>query len=411
MELTLTRGGKRETVFIPEENLLGILIPPPASEKEIDLTPLIDATAEFLKNHSRILVLLNDYTRPTPNQTILRALLSLFQSRDTKFLICLGTHRPATTAELKTILGEETFHQTENRIVQHDARDPAQLFFLGKTDFGTEVWLNRALLWASAVITINSIEPHYFAGYTGGRKAFIPGIARYETIIQNHNLLLHPASRPLSLKGNPVHEDMTQAVRMLNKPIFSIQIVQDQKHNLISLHYGDIFQSFQQACARAYPIFATPIKQKADIVISILLPPYDINFYQSQRAVEFALPALKPGGIQITVSACRQGIGNDEFIQVLQSVSHPDQLLDGKMANHPGWHKAARLARAMQQAKLYTVMGVDDKLIKSVFMQPFHSIADAINHALTALGKTAKIYLIPDAGAVVPVPADEKINT
>jgi len=408
VDLKIIWSENEEHIFLPEENLLGILHPPQITPEEIDLQPLVAATTEFLKNHHRILVLINDYTRPTPNQPILQPLLPLLLARDTKFLIGLGTHRPATPTELKNIFGTAVFDSIQNRIIQHNARDPAQLFFLGRTSFGTDVWFNRTVLWAEAIVTINSIEPHYFAGYTGGRKSFIPGIARYETIIQNHNLLLHPASAPLSLKDNPVHEDMTESVRMLDKPMFSIQIVQNQEHNIISLHYGDIFQSFQDACTRAYPLFATPIKEKADIVLSILLPPYDINFYQSQRALEFALSALKPGGIHITVSRCRQGVGNDEFIHVLSSVSHPERLLQKEKADHPGWHKAARLARAMQKVKLYTVMGIDDRLVKSVFMEPFHSIQEAIDHALRALGKEAKLYLIPDAGAVVPLLTNRK---
>ncbi|MCL6466520.1 MAG: lactate racemase domain-containing protein, partial [candidate division WOR-3 bacterium] len=288
--------------------------------------------------------------------------------------------------------------------IQHDARDPATLFFLGKTSFGTDVFLNRQIVWADAILTINSIEPHYFAGYTGGRKCFIPGSAGYETTIHNHNLLLHPASAPLSLQDNPVHLDMTEAAKMVAKPIFSIQIVQDANHRILSVHYGDLFTSFEDACIDAYKLFALPIKEKADIVLSILQPPYDINFYQSQRALEFGIYALKQGGIHITVSRCYEGIGNDQFIQVLSSCNKPDYLLRGEKSDHPGWYKAARIARALQKARLYTVMGVEDQVIKSCFMTPFPSIKQALAAAFNELGNKARLYIIPDAGVVVPIP-------
>lgn len=407
MEFNLTYGGRTETVRIPDKNLLGVLTQPPvpilAPDPLLELQRAARTATEFLSGYHRILVLVNDYTRPTPNQPILELLTPELARRETKILICLGTHRPATETELKKILGESVFSRFKNSIYQHNCHDRSQHILFGKTSFGTEVWLNRNLIWADAIITINSIEPHYFAGYTGGRKAFIPGIAAYETIIHNHNLLLHPASAPLSLKENPVSEDMTEAAKMLPKPIFSIQVVQNQRHRLLSVHYGNLFQSFATATTSAYGIFALPITEKADIVLSILNPPYDINFYQSQRAVEFAVPALKPGGIQITVSSCHQGIGNDEFIKVLQTCTQPEQVLEPDKKEHPGWHKAARLAKILTQAKLYTVMGVADDIIRSTFMTPFHSIQEAVDDAIARMKNNATIYFIPDAGAVVPV--------
>ncbi|NPV13572.1 nickel-dependent lactate racemase [candidate division WOR-3 bacterium] len=404
MDLSLRFGDRCETVEVPEENILGILTPVPQKIVDVPLQPVINSATEFIEKYQRILILVNDYTRPTPNQPFLTPLLPVLCSRQTKILVGLGTHRKATEDELKTILGSDTFSALSSAIVQHDARDRSALFFLGKTSFNTDVFLNRQILWADAILTINSIEPHYFAGYTGGRKCFIPGCAAYETTIHNHNLLLHPASAPLSLKNNPVHLDMTEAAKMVAKPLFSIQIVQDANHRILSVHYGDLFSSFENACADAYRLFALPIKEKADIVLSILQPPYDINFYQSQRALEFGIYALKDGGIQITVSRCHQGIGNDEFIRVLSICNQPNRLLQGEKSDHPGWYKAARLARAMQKAKLYTVMGIEDQVVKSCFMTPFPSIQQALAAAFNELGNSARIYIIPDAGAVVPIP-------
>lgn len=411
MELTINYGSKREIVKIPDENILGILTPPTFEKRQVTLTPVINDATAFLENYHRILVLINDYTRPTPNQPFLLPLLPLLTSRNTKILICLGTHRPANEKELKAILGPEVFSTLRSSIVQHNARDRSSLFPLGKTSFGTKVFLNRYLLWADTIFTINSIEPHYFAGYTGGRKCFVPGCAGYETTINNHNLLLDPAAAPLSLPGNPVHLDMTEAARMIAKPIFSIQIVQDVNHHILSVYWHDLFQSFEAACADAYHLFARPIKAQAEIVLSILQPPYDINFYQAQRAQEFSLSALREGGIQITVSRCHQGVGNDEFVQVLANCVTPERLLTKENSHHPGWHKAARIARALQKGKLYTVMGVEDTLIKSCFMTPFSSISAALAAAFRELGDRARLYIIPDAGTVVPIPENQCAGT
>lgn len=408
MRLELKYRNQTETIIIPDQNLLGIIPPNPYPARSYPLDKswmeCAQQMRDFLSLSRRIVVIVNDYTRPTLTRAILQLLEPELKQRDTKYLVGLGTHRNATKSELEKIFGSEFYHRHHNRIIQHNGKDEAQLFFLGRTRFGTEVWINRALLWAEKVITINSVEPHYFAGYTGGRKSFIPAVAGFRTIIQNHGLLLHPASAPFSLKDNPVHLDMSEATRMIPRAVFSLQLVQNHEDKVISLWYGDLFASFKSACDDAWRAFAVRLKQPADIVVSILLPPYDINFYQSQRAVEFARQALKPGGIHITVSACYDGAGNDEFIKLLQTCSSPEELLKTKPPPTLGWHKAARLARIMQQHRLYTVMpGVKPELISSVFMQPFSSIQQALDTAFAKLGTNAQVYIFPDAGSVVPI--------
>jgi len=433
VRIELNHARDREPVEIPDRNLIAVLKPNdccPFHDTGAALLRTAEDCAAFLGDSQRVLVLVNDYTRPTPNAPVLAALDSALHERDVKYLVCLGTHRPPTETEFQAIFGAD-FRQSP--ILYHDSRNKAKLFFLGKTSFGTDVWLNKELLWADKVITINSIEPHYFAGYTGGRKGFLPGVAGYDTITQNHNMVTREGSATLSLKGNPVHEDMTEAAKMLPRPVFSIQLVQDRNHNLLSIRYGDLFKSFDEAAADAHKVFAIPVKAKADIVLSVLGPPSNINFYQAQRAVEFARPALNNPSIHITVSACFDGIGNDSFIQVFRGCSSPADILQSAICNlqsdiapsrsgsspsellapHSshlpppssvlGWHKSARLAQIMQTADLYTVMGIDDAVVKSVFMHPFRTAQAALDAAFTKLGRDARVYVIPDAGSVVPV--------
>ena len=434
VRIELKHARDREPVEIPDRNLTAILKPNdccPFHDTDAALKRAADECAAFLGDSQRVLVLVNDYTRPTPNAPVLAALDSTLRERDVKYLVCLGTHRPPTEAEFETIFGQKTgtvpsqgpvrlpgtvpafWPSHRDRVVCHDSKDQARLFFLGKTSFGTDVWLNKELLWADKVITINSIEPHYFAGYTGGRKGFLPGIAGYDTITQNHNMVTRPGSQTFGLEGNPVHEDMTEAAKMLTRPVFSIQLVQDRHHKLLSIRSGDLFKSFEESAADAHTVFAVPVKEKADIVLSVLGPPSNINFYQAQRAVEFARPVLKNPSVHITVSACHDGIGNDSFIKVFQGCSSPSEILPAtsspsagsSVAHHSvlGWHKSARLAQIMQTADLYTVMGIDDAVAQSVFMTPFKTAQAALDAAFSNLGKDAKVYVIPDAGSVVPV--------
>jgi len=457
VRIELSSGGAKQSVEVPDRNLIAVLQPNdccPFHDTGAALEQAAQACAAFLDGSQRVLVLVNDYTRPTPNAPILAALDPALRDRDVKYLVCLGTHRPPTEAEYESIFGAEFLQKTgtvpsqgpvrlpgtvpafwpshRDRVVCHDSKDKSNLFFLGKTGFGTDVWLNKELLWADKVITINSIEPHYFAGYTGGRKGFLPGIAAYETVAANHNMVTSPGSATFGLAGNPVHEDMTEAAKMVSRPVFSIQLVQrDTKTGtvpprvrrsgpeglspvfadrvattgLLSVRSGDVFRSFDEATRDAHKVFAVPVKEKADIILSVLGPPYDINFYQAQRAVEFARPALKSSAVHITVSACFDGVGNDSFVKVFHGCNSPSDILSGNRQSHSvlGWHKSARLAQIMQTADLYTVMGIDDAVVKSAFMHPFKTAQAALDAAFAKLGKNAKLYVIPDAGSVVPV--------
>jgi len=422
VQLEIPYGDRTMLVRIPDRNLIGVLKPNDCcafQDTDAALKRATDECAAFVGDSQRILVLVNDYTRPTPNAPILAALRPILSGRDFKALVCLGTHRPPTEPELERIFGPDFLQSSivnrQSTILCHDSKDKSRLFFLGKTSFGTDVWLNKELLWADKIITINSIEPHYFAGYTGGRKGFLPGIAGYDTTAQNHNMVTRSGSATFGLEGNPVHEDMTEAAKMVPRPVFSIQLVQDRRHDLLAIHSGDLFRSYDAATKQAHEVFAVPVKEKADIVMSVLRPPYDINFYQAQRAVEFARPVLKDHSVHITVSACHDGTGNDSFIKVFQTAKSPSDILpenrQSPIANRQstfgssllGWHKSARLAQIMHTADLCTVMGIDDDIVKSVFMRPYKTAQDALDGAFARLGQDARAYIIPDAGSVVPV--------
>jgi nickel-dependent lactate racemase len=407
VRIELQLDGRVEDIRVPDGSLLNLLSPIDCCEfhdPEAALAATAEDCADFLSGASRVLVIVNDYTRPTPNDLILAAIEPLLTERDPVYLVASGTHRPPRESEYQHIFGPAFFDRNRSRVRYHDAASRDGLYLVGRTGFGTDVWLNRELHRSDRVIAINSIEPHYFAGFTGGRKGFLPGIAGSATIAHNHNMVTHPQSLPFGLAGNPVHEDMTEAARMVTRPVFSIQLVQDRNHRLLAVRSGDLFSSFDRACADARRVFAVPVRQRADIILSVLRAPYDINFYQSQRAVEFARSALKSPSVQITVSACRDGVGNDGFVRCFAGCNAPADVLARMDEAAFGWHKSARLAQIMQSTDLYTVMdGVPDEAIRSVFMTPFRTVQQALDTAYSRLGADAKLYIIPDAGSVVPV--------
>lgn len=404
MEIKLPYGNQIITLDIPEQNLAGILKPNlPKTKPIIDTPGLQKELRQFLQGGKNVLIIVNDYTRPTPTADVFFLLEEELKNYDFRFIVACGSHRSPNNKELKQILGKYAELYKE-KILIHDAYDNSQLKFLGKTRRGTPVWLNQALWQADKIIVINSVEPHYFAGYTGGRKSFLPGVAGLETITANHKLSLLPQAKTLALQGNPVHEDMTEVSQIVPRDVFSIQTVISSEHELFSLRYGDIVTSFETAVSDANKIFCVPIAEKADIVIALILPPYDINFYQSQKAIENAKLALKNNGIMIVASECRDGIGDDEFIKVIALSNDPQETLV-KIDKHfrLGHHKAAKLVETMMYSQIWTVMPIDEHIVKSVFMRPFKDIKIALQEALKIKGIDAKILLLSDASLTVPL--------
>ncbi|MEO0085770.1 MAG: nickel-dependent lactate racemase [candidate division WOR-3 bacterium] len=407
MRFELAYAGRTQPILIPDRNLLGILEPnrpKPVQDVEKALGRTVEQAADFLGSCKRVLVLVNDRTRPTPSKLLLSALTPALRKKAVRILLCLGAHRFATPSELNEIVNPELLSIADLAIIQHNCRSNPDLELLGRTTRGTEVRLNREVLHTERIIAINSVEPHYFAGFTGGRKSFMPGVASHDAIRHNHSLAASPAAVVLKLDGNPVHEDMAEAADMVPRPVFSIQVVEDRSHHLLSIRSGKLRDSFLAGCADASTLYSLRIHDRADIVLSVLQPPGDINFYQSQRAVEFAIPALTSPSVHITVSCCKEGIGDDNFIRILQGCRNPNEILDGPAdSGRPGWHKAVRLARIMQRTELFAVTGIDPQVIRSVFMTPFTTVQGAIDTAIARFGPSARVYVIPDAAAVVPV--------
>jgi len=433
MKLILPYGKETITLEIPEKNLLGVLKPnPPKTKEKIDIENLKLTLRCFLKDGKNILVIVNDYTRPTPTAEIISMIEPEIKNFNFRFIVACGSHRGPMPDELVQIFGKYT-ELYKNKILIHDAKDNTKLKFLGKTRRGIPVWLNQAVWEADKIIAINSVEPHYFAGFTGGRKSFLPGVSGLETITANHKLSLQPQAKTLALEGNPVNEDMIEIAQMVPRDIFSIQVVIDpapiskrpdkgitdfgakskepenrcgasDKHQIYSIRYGDIFDTLKVASEDAKKIFCVPIKEKADIAVALIQEPYDINFYQSQKGMENAKLALKDKGIMITASHCRKGIGDDEFIRAIAGTKTAKEVLSKINKEFKlGHHKSAKLVETMMWAEIWTVMPIDDKIIESVFMKPFHNLNVALAKALEKKGKDAKIIILLDASLTVPL--------
>ncbi len=398
---------------LPEKQVIATIQPastPKTSEYQILKRALKNPLhskpiAEFLQGDCLIIV--NDASRATPTAKILRALHFLLARKHPNYIISTGTHRAPTEDELKQILGTDP-ESMQGQIHIHNALDAKSLTHIGKTNRGTEVYVNRLLAKSSNLLIIGSVEPHYFAGYTGGRKSLIPGLAGYQTIEQNHRWALGPDSQPLRLEGNPVHDDLMEAVALLGaKKILSIQVVLDSKGRICAAYTDDLDASFRKAVEAASKVYVTSIKEKADVVITAAAPPLDANLYQAHKAIEHGKLALKKGGTIILVAACPEGIGPRHFYDMLAAIKSKTQiptfLEKSKRAKYTlGLHKAVKIAQLLQESEIWMKSEIPDEEIRQIHFKPIHNLQEAVEEALHNHGSDGKTIILTDGATCIP---------
>ncbi|MHA1754353.1 MAG: nickel-dependent lactate racemase [Candidatus Odinarchaeia archaeon] len=413
MEIDIPLGNICETIKIEDKNLLEVVYPRKV-EKLNELEVLKKAFEnpigsksfkEFINENPRFMIVVNDIYRSTPTSKILSYIMDNIKEKDFKVIIATGSHRPPTEIEIRKITGDKFYEKFKDRILYHDSKKDEHVY-LGKSKFGTDIYIDKRVIEYGAAITINSIEPHYFAGFTGGRKSIIPGIASYETITQNHSLALRSEAKLTKLKGNPVNEDMEDIIRrVLNKiNIFAINLVTDFDLDIYACATGDIIESFYKLIDVAKKVYCVKVKEKADIVVTIAKAPLDINLYQSQKALESAKLAVKKGGVIILVSSCSEGIGPSNFYDLLTEFETPDEIFAKIEKEYKlGYHKTAKLIEAGRLSGIFIVSHLDMLLLQKTFIKPFKTVNDALKEALNRVGGDGKILFLMDGGLIAPI--------
>ena len=425
MKLEIPYLNKTFPLEFPDENLLAFA-EPNEYPVQTGTTELINAALDtpyspagkqngitlpgFLKGGKKILIIINDATRPTPTEAMLSALIPVLESvchgSSLALLVATGAHRAPTEEEYRQILGCH-YERLRKNTVYHDARNDGEMVDIGTTRNGTPMLLNKKLFIADRIIATGSVEPHYFAGFTGGRKAFLPGIASYKTIEANHKNALSPNAKSLALEGNPVHEDMMDALPLIKAPVFSVMTVLDKKHTVAAVCTGDLMASFYGAVTIAKKIFCVAVPSKADIVVSVAKFPMDIDLYQSQKAIDNGAVALKDGGFLILVSSCRDGIGDEAYANLLKRSSSPADAIERIRAGYKlGYHKAAKMAEVSGRATIIAVSELSSETLNDLFIEKAASPQEALDKAmdhLTSNGIAApKILVLPDGCVTVP---------
>jgi nickel-dependent lactate racemase len=319
-------------------------------------------------------------------------------------LIATGAHRAPSTGEMNTILGRH-YSKYRNQILIHDSKDDTMLQSIGKTRYGNELWLNKHAVNAENIFVISSVEPHYFAGYTGGRKSFLPGVAGYNTIENNHKFALHGRAQSLNLAGNPVHEEMVDCVRALGTDrIYSLQMVLDNDRNVINAFSGPLATTFGMATQNAQEHFSALIPTRADVVVTVAQPPLDVNLYQTLKAIEHGKLALNEGGTLIVVSPCLEGLGPDSFARLFTERSSMAQAAEHSRTHYRlGDHNAVNLMTLLKQCRLYAVTDIDSRILENAGITPFRSLQHAIEQAIAPKGRRKRILILMNGTLSVPI--------
>jgi nickel-dependent lactate racemase len=366
--------------------------------------------AEFLGDAREVLFIVNDGTRPTPTAAVLDVVRPLLGSVEPRFLVATGVHRAPTEEEYRFIFGSH-LEDFRDRIHVHDARRDVDMVHVGTSKNGTDMMINRLAVEAERIVVIGSVEPHYFGGYTGGRKSFLPGIAAHRTIEQNHRHATRPEPRALLLEGNPVHEDMIDALGTIeDREIFSIQTVLDRRRRITAATAGDIHASFAAAIDHANEVYCVRVPRKAEVVVSVAPYPMDVDLYQSQKALDNGKLALEEGGILILVSKCRMGVGDRSFFDLLAGCASARDALERISGEYRlGYHKAAKLAEIALWAEMWAVTDLEDTEVSRAFMRPVRSLQEAVDAALEAKGPEARVLVMMDGSITVPM-IDQEIR-
>ncbi len=286
---------------------------------------MMEGIEEVIEHSHRSLIILPDITRKSGSEVFLPYLFNIFEQYNKEFniIFAIGTHRNLTTEEKKQILTEEIYNKYADKIIDHDPDDLDNHFYFGKTRNNTPILINNAYTKADTIIPIGSVSYHYFAGFGGGRKLIIPGIAARKTALHNHKLVLDEENRCKNiyattgnLKNNPVHSDLVEAVMIARrgKTFFSINTILNDENKIIDLVCGDLFTAHIEACERLKRYTTIEVEHKYDnLIVSAGGFPKDINMVQAQKSIDRITNIVKDGGNIFFFAECIDGYGNTYF--------------------------------------------------------------------------------------------------
>jgi len=354
----------RKEIAGPNTIFASPLFSVPLSEK--DLMNILKKCPEIPAD---AVVIVNDADRSTPSAQVVKILQKLGKFKGTViFIIASGTHKPCSMEEAKILSSA----QSGDKIVIHNSTDESQLIPIGTTKRGTEVRVNKLLRSAKFILAINGIEPHYFAGFTGGIKSLVPGCAAKTTTVQNHKWAMDRESKVMRTTGNPIFEDLWDAGDLI-RPMSEVYAVQMVNHgnDILACDVGPIRPTFEKIKDISKQVYGLALTQKVKHIISFVADPLDKTLYQAQKAMENAKQVLADDGTFVLVANCDNGIGTAAFFECMQSFGCVDNIINSLDINKYkfGDHKAYNWATLAKRAELLYIGSLNEQTASQAFMR------------------------------------------
>ena len=420
-EFKLPYDSKTVTLKLNDNNFAGLLESKQGtykckeSEKDIVERSLDNpigslSLEELAKGKKNIVIISSDHTRPVPSHIITPILLRRIRSVSPNAHICIlvatGFHRESTKEELIAKYGEEIVKNEE--IVMHISTEDSSMKKIGTLPSGGECIINKIAAEADLLLAEGFIESHFFAGFSGGRKSVLPGIASYKTILANHcgEFINDKNSRTGNLSHNLIHEDMVYAARAA-KLSFIVNVVLNGEHKIIESFSGDVEDAHLEGCKFVNSL-ACIDKVNCDIAVTTNGGyPLDQNIYQSVKGMTAAEATLNKDGVIIMVAGCRDGHGGQDFYDNIANVKDPKEFLDlsiktPRLRTLPEQWTSQILARILVNHEVIMVSDlVNPSLVTGLHMKVAKTIDEALNYAFKLKGKDAKVAVIPDGLSVI----------
>ncbi|MDO4490776.1 MAG: nickel-dependent lactate racemase [Lachnospiraceae bacterium] len=413
MKLEFGYGKGVQTVEVPDKNVIDVLVSNPmeherrgeeavkyALEHPIGAEKLRDT----VKPGQKVVIITSDISRPLPSYDVVPSVLDELYAagvakEDITVVFGLGSHRAQTEEEMIHLVGERAYNEV--KCVDSDVND---CIHMGETAHGTPVDITRVVAEADFRICLGNVEFHYFAGYSGGAKAIMPGVSTPAAIQVNHSMMVSNDACAGKLEGNPIREDIEEAGRICGIH-YIVNAVLDEHKKIVYCVAGDSVKAHRDACAYLDKMYRKDIPEKADIVIvSQGGAPKDANLYQTQKALDNAKHAVKDGGTIIVVGACNEGLGSKKFEEWLtQSETSHDMVVRIGKDFQLGGHKAAAIAMILEYANIDLVSEMEDDFVRSIFLNPQPSAQKAYDDCVAKYGPDAKVIAMPFGGATLPI--------
>ena len=377
-----------------------------ALRNPIDRPPL----RRLVKKDQTVAIAVCDITRPMPSATVLPVVLGELAHvpRDqVTVLVATGTHRGNSREELEEMLGRDVVR--DYRVINHDAFDRASLVDVGVTSAGVPVVLNRTWVESDVRIGTGFVEPHLFAGFSGGPKMVTPGLAGIDTVMVLHNaeMLGHPKAIWGVTEGNPVHEAIREAAGMA-PPDFSVDVTINRDRGITTVYAGELFAVHRAGCQAAKRVAMRPVDRRFDVVVTTNSGyPLDLNLYQSVKGMSAAAQVVSDGGSIICAAECSDGLpDHGEFRQILAMRDTPQELLD--MVNEPGFSRHDQWQVQLQaqiqvRARVMLKSGyLTDEQVRSAHLEPVDDVERATAECLAGYGPDAEICVLPEGPQTIP---------